>query len=112
MFVRMSASLKFQSISGHVHVVNMVKNFGNADSMSIAQAIKQAVKNACTKNLSVPYKSKEWHDEFSSLCTDTFETFTTNVSLLNADAASDEKKAMDILGSDGLLVYIPVQGRN
>ena len=107
MFVRMSASLKFQRISGYVHVVDMVKNFGNADSMSIAQAIKQAVKNACTKNLHVPHKSEEWHAENTECCTDTYETFTKNVSLLNADAASDEKKAMDILGSDALLVDVP-----
>ena len=107
MFVRMSASLKFKRISGYVHVVDMVKNFGNADSMSIAQAIKQAVKNACTKNLHVPHKSEEWHAENTECCTDTYETFTKNVSLLNADAASDEKKAMDILGSDALLVDVP-----
>ena len=103
MYVRFSASLELQRIIGYLGMVNMIKRYGNAGGVPVALAIKHCTQQTCTSNNAVPFKDEEWHATHRTVDEDAWANFCNAVSLLNADAAGYEKRAMELLGCEDTL---------
>ena len=103
MYVEFSASAELQRIIGYLGMINMIKRYRNTDGVSVALASKHCAQQACASNHAIPCKDEEWHATHRTVDEDAWANFCNAVSLLNADAAGDEKRAMELLGCEDTL---------
>ena len=65
------------------------------------------VAKACQQNVNAPYKKGDWLLENISVDDEAKSSLIAAVSLLDADAASDERRAMRIVSQDATALSVP-----
>ena len=106
LFVKFSMAHKWTRKIGFMAKVPMLKMEGQQDAVAIALSLKRAVEDACTLKKSVPFKTSKWHQKHTKLVPEAVEAVQEKLTLLNADAAGDEKAAMRLV-SHGKVAVAP-----
>ena len=92
---------------GFLSLVNLVESYSSLGSVALAQGLCDMVAKACQQNVNAPYKKGDWLLENISVDDEAKSSLIAAVSLLDADAASDERRAMRIVSQDATALSVP-----
>ena len=92
---------------GFLSLVNLVESYSSLGSVALAQGLCDMVAKTCQQNVNAPYKKGDWLLENISVDDEAKSSLIAAVSLLDADAASDERRAMRIVSQDATALNVP-----
>ena len=88
---------KGRRLCGFLSLHHLVQRYSALNAVALAQGLCHMVEEACTRYVNVPDKSLQWHKQNSCVDLAAQASLVRAVSMLDADAASDERGTMRIV---------------